>query len=199
MAVNGFEALVRIYFQANGFFTLENVDYHINPTAKIPSDYLHGPSEIDLIAIKPKGQKIEACVVNAKGHGDGLNIADAICAINEGGEIHGRDARKAFRELAFSPWGGALKTCVYQKTGCTEFTHITACIKAVGNISDWESQSQFQSRIKGSKLKLLQSHEIIGFLATNMEKIHRRAPEILGAITDMNPNLRTITKKAASG
>jgi hypothetical protein len=178
MAVNFFEELVKTYFQTRGFFTIENVPYRLAPSTKLDERYAQGSSDIDILAINPaKGNPI-VYAISCKGHTDGIKIDQAIKAITHGGRIHDRDARKAFRELAFSDWGGALKSTVHSRTRCENFVHVTACTKYTGDASIWGNNEVFQKNLKGNKLELLTLKSIWDHLAKNESKLLHQNPTV---------------------
>lgn len=155
MAVNIFEELVKTYLQTQGYFTIENVPYSLPSTANIDDKYRNGPSEIDLIALRPAKRSRQVLAVSCKGFAEGLKIDHAVKAIATNGEIHNRDARKSFRELAFDGWGGAFRDAVWKRTNSKEFIHVTAVVKFAGDAKVWCENSDFKRRMGGNSLEFL--------------------------------------------
>jgi hypothetical protein len=171
MAVNFFEELVKTYFQTRGYFTIENVPYHLPSTSKIDAKYAQGSSDIDILAVHLTKQSNKIYAISCKGHPDGIKIDHAIKAISTGGNLHDRDARKAFRELAFGEWGGAFKGAVQRRTGSPQFVHVTACTKIVGDPAKWTQNKQFQKNLKGNQLELLTLKTIWDHLSQGDNKL----------------------------
>ncbi|HMS21730.1 hypothetical protein [uncultured Sphingorhabdus sp.] len=178
MAVNFFEELVKTYFQTRGFFTIENVPYQIPTTSKIDPKYAHGSSDIDILAVHLTKKSNKIYAVSCKGHPDGIKIDHAINAISTGGNVHDRDARKAFRELAFGEWGGAFKGAVHQRTGSANFVHVTACTKFSGDPLKWTLNEQFQKNLKGNALELLTLKTIWDHLSNADNKLLHQNPTV---------------------
>ena len=178
MAVNFFEELVKTYFQTRGYFTIENAPYSLPKSTKIDPKYAQGTSDIDILAVHLTKQSNKVYAISCKGHSDGIRIDHAVKAISSGGSIHDRDARKAFRELAFAEWGGALKGTVHQRTGSSEFIHVTACTKIVGDRSKWTDNEQFRKNLKGNAVDLLTLEDIWTHLSTSGSRILHQNPTV---------------------
>lgn len=178
MSVNFFEELVKTYFQTRGFFTIENVPYSLPKSTKLDEKYAQGSSDIDILAVHLTRKSNRVFAVSCKGHSDGIRIDRDINAITNGGRIHDRDARKAFRELAFPEWGGALKGAVYQRTGSEQFVHVTACLKYLGDPAHWSSNEIFAKNLKGNKTELLTFKTIWDHLSNNESKLLHQNPTV---------------------
>jgi hypothetical protein len=155
MAVNIFEELVKTYLQTQGYFTIENIPYSLPSNVKIDEKYRGGPSEIDIIALRPAKEKRRVLAVSCKGFSEGIKLESAVKAITTSGDIHNRDARRGFRELAFDGWGGSFRDAVWKRTKSQEFIHITAVVKFVGDPKIWSENADFKRRMDGNCLELL--------------------------------------------
>jgi hypothetical protein len=178
MAVNFFEELVKTYYQTKGFFTIENVPYALPTTSKIEEKYAHGSSDIDILAVHLTRNSNRIHAISCKGHTDGINIEKSIKAITSGGNIHDRDAKKAFRELAFAEWGGAFKGAVHQRTASAEFVHVTACIKFQGDPALWTENETFRKNLKGNSPALLNLKTILDHLSSADTKLLHQNPTV---------------------
>jgi hypothetical protein len=156
MAVNIFEELVKIYLQTQGYFTIENVPYSLAPSA----NRNEGPSDIDILAIRPSKRDRKVLAVSCKGYPQGINLDTAQIAIAERKKIHNRDAHKSFRELADDQWAGAFRDAIYKRTGTKEYVYLTAVVKHQGDKTAWCVNASFIKRMGGNQLDVLTLDEI---------------------------------------
>lgn len=159
MAVNIFEDIVKTSLQAQGYFVMENVSFGLPPNVKIDDRFRTTPSDIDLIAIKPRSPIEPVLVVSCKGRElDAGKAADAL--LNEG-KIWDKDAWRHFRELAVDAWAKALKHKVYQLTKRDDIQHVTAVTKITGDHTSWRENETFKKRMGGKSLKLWDLQHVI--------------------------------------
>ena len=151
MAVNIFEELVKTYLQTQGYFTIENVPYELSKNANSTA----GPSDIDILALRPSKKDRKVLAVSCKGYPKGIDLDKAQPAILDGGKINNRDAQKSFRELANDQWAGAFRDAIFKRTGSKEFVYVTALVKFDGDKSAWCNNAKFIKRMGSNKLDIL--------------------------------------------
>jgi hypothetical protein len=159
MAVNIFEDIVKTSLQAQGYFVMENVSFGLPDGVKIDERYRTTPSDIDLVAIKPRASTEPVLVVNCKGRE--LNAGEAADAIVCGGKVWEKEAWKHFRELAVDAWATALKHKVFQLTHRDDIQHVTAVTKIVGDNNRWRENEIFKKRMGGKPLKLWDLEHVV--------------------------------------
>jgi hypothetical protein len=159
MAVNIFEDIVKTSLQAQGYFVMENVSFGLPEGVKIEERYRTSPSDIDLVAIKPRASTEPVLIVNCKGRE--LNAGEAADAILTGGKVWEKEAWKHFRELAIDVWATALKHKVFQLTNRNDIQHVTAVTKIVGDNNRWRENETFKKRMGGKPLKLWDLEHVV--------------------------------------
>jgi hypothetical protein len=179
MAVNIFEELVKTYLQTLGYFTIENVPYALAPSA----NSIEGPSDIDILALRPAKKDRKVLAVSCKGYPKGIDLDAAQTAIINGGKIHNREAQKSFRELANDQWAGAFRDAIFKRTGTKEFVYVTALVKFQGDKSSWCNNPAFTKRMGANQLDLLTLEDIWATLtnpATRLPHHNHMIGEITG-------------------
>lgn len=159
MAVNIFEELVKTSLQAQGYFVMENVSFGLPDGVKVEERYRTSPSDIDLIAIKPRAASEPVLAISCKGRE--LDAGQAANAILNDGKIWDKEAWKHFRELAVDAWATALKHKVRQLTGRDDIQHVTAVTKILGDNTRWLENEIFKSRMGGKPLKLWDLEHVV--------------------------------------
>ncbi|MGC1469839.1 MAG: hypothetical protein WA793_10695 [Sphingorhabdus sp.] len=173
MAVNIFEELVKTYLQAQGYFVMENVSFGLDSKIKIDPKYNTDPSDIDIVAIKPRSPKEPVLVVSCKGSTKPFDVGEAANQIMTDGSLWGRDAWRHFRELAVDEWATALIHRVRHLAGTTNIQHMTAVVSYHGNEIAWRENETFKRRMGGNSLKLLSLSQIVNGLKDSNALPHK--------------------------
>lgn len=171
MAVNIFEDIVRTSLQAQGYFVMDNVTFGLDSKIKMDEQYRTSPSDIDMLAIKPRSPKEPVLVVSCKGRE--LDAGKASDAVLNGGKLWEKDAWRHFRELAVDQWATALKHRVRQLTGREDIQHVTAVTKILGDHTSWRENPTFKARMGGHPLKLWSLEHVVSKLENPDNLPHR--------------------------
>lgn len=157
------EQLVDEYLQHKGYLTTHNVKFKPDknhPDYNSRQDSVH--SDIDVLAYNPKLRGHErVLVVNCKSWQGGLNPKAKIDEFENGKISAGREAWRGFRELLKPKWSEAFINSVYEITGLSKFTHVTAVTVLKGEKDVWESYQPFQNALNGNPVKLLTLNEML--------------------------------------
>jgi hypothetical protein len=159
MSVNIFEDIVKTSLQAQGYFVMENVSFGLPDNIKIEERFRTSPSDIDLVAVKPRAPNEPVLVISCKGRE--LDAGTAADAILNDGTLWNRPAWRNFRELAVDAWATALKHRVLQLTRRRDIQHVTAVTKIVGDNARWRDNEIFKKRMGGKSLKLWDLDHIV--------------------------------------
>ena len=195
------EQVVEDYLLHKGFFVRHNDKYRPNehhPEFNKKTD--SSRSDIDIIAINPNQPSPKNIwVVNCKSWQGGFRPLHWIDCIENTKKISGREAWKAFRELASDKWADAFLKKIISLTGSDRFTYVTAVTELKGNKQEWELYNPFISRINGNPIRVLTFQEIVseifGHLDTTLAQteigrllqLFRAADIVPSSINKKNP------------
>lgn len=107
-------------------------------------------------------------VVSCKSWQSGFNPTTKIREFEENKIVGGREAWRGFRELVNEKWSEAFVKAVYDVTGQTEFTYITAVTVLKGSRDEWENYQKFQQLIK-NPVKILTVSEMLEKIYTGID------------------------------
>ncbi|PTP26702.1 NERD domain-containing protein [Vibrio splendidus] len=164
------EQLVDEYLQHKGYFTQHNIKFRPrkdHPDFITNQDSNH--SDIDVLAINPllNGPN-RILAVSCKSWQKGFNPQEKITQITENKTVSGREAWKGFRELIVPKWNEAFKKAVFDMTGSTEFTYVTAVTRLKGDKAVWEEHPLFIQSM-GSKVEILTFSNILDELYPGLD------------------------------
>lgn len=164
------EQIVEEYLLHAGYFVRHNVKFLPNPTHKdfeSKSDSNH--SDIDVIGYHPnKSGPEKVMVVSCKSWQSGFNPAVELNNIQLGKVVRGREAWKAFRELVKPKWSEALRAKIFEETGETEFTYVTAVTKLTGDKNPWVLNQEFIAALGGNPLQIIDLSEMLGSISSSL-------------------------------
>ncbi|WP_419808498.1 hypothetical protein [Sphingomonas sp.] len=145
-----FEEFVRGAVQADRYLTAENVPYALNSNARSIRDgrwKADATSDIDIVAIRPaRSGARRVLAINCKGGREELNIERDLArldAANPHQTVAGGNVVTGFRELTEPDWACAFRQRVHAVTGQTEFTHVLAVKRIVGDRTRWSTHAPF--------------------------------------------------------
>lgn len=168
------EQLVEEYLIHKGYFVKHNVKFKPSPDhPDFISNQDSNHSDIDVLAYNPKlNGPDRVLAVSCKSWQAGFNPIQKIREIENNNIVSGRPAWKGFRELVVPKWSEAFIETVYDSTGETQFTYVTAVTKLIGEASIWEQYDPFQTALSGNPVKVLTLGEMLkhvyGALNTTM-------------------------------
>ena len=150
MAVDLFEEIVRGAIQANRYLTADNVPYQLHDNAHAVRSgrwRADATSDIDIVALNPhRTGPRRVLAINCKGGRETLDISrdlERLAGGNPGQTVAGGNVVAGFRELTDPDWGKAFRHKIYGVTGSTEFTHVLAVKRIVGDRALWEKHRPF--------------------------------------------------------
>lgn len=157
------EQIVEEYLIHRGYFVQHNIKFlprKGHPDFISNQDSNH--SDIDVLAFHPKLEGPEKVLaVSCKSWQSGFNPAAEIAAI-EGEKVRrGRKAWQSFRELCVPKWSEAFIDAVREATGKTEFTHVLAVARIIGDKSAWEDCQPFSDALGGNRLRIITFEEMV--------------------------------------
>jgi hypothetical protein len=157
------EQLVEEYLIHKGYFVRHNIKYL--PSKDHP-DYLKqqdsNHSDIDVLGYNPLLPGTERILaVSCKSWQFGFDPAFELRSIAENRVAHGRDAWKAFRELARDKWADGFLTAIRESCGSDTFTYVLAVAKLRGERAIWENHQPFIERLQGNPIKIITFREMI--------------------------------------
>jgi hypothetical protein len=167
------EQLAEDYLQAQGYFTRTNLKFrpdgaHAQFVKKLDSNH----SDIDVLGIHPTatGPK-RVFAVSCKSWQSGLDSRGILAKIDGKKKFAGREAWKAFRELADPKWGHAFCAAVTAATGSKSFTYAIAVTKLRGTAADADifcNRRDFRSSINGNKISFLTLQQMADTVAASL-------------------------------
>ena len=157
------EQIVEEYLISEGYFVRHNIRYlpsQTHPEWRQLEDSNH--FDIDVLGINPhKTGPSRVLAVNCKSWQQGFSPKAEIEAIEGDKVIRGRKAWKSFRELCQEKWADAFIAKVKEETGESEFTHVTAVAKLIGDKAVWENHPRFARSLKGAPVRLFTFREMV--------------------------------------
>jgi hypothetical protein len=156
------EQLVDEYLQLKGYFTRHNIKFRPSQDhAEFKTKQDSNHSDIDVIGFNPLLMGCDrVVVVSCKSWQSGFNPKTKIKEFEENKTVGGREAWRGFRELVNPKWSEAFIQSVYDVTGQTEFTYITAVTILKGERGIWEEYPRFRELIK-NPVRLLTFSDIL--------------------------------------
>lgn len=157
------EQLVDEYLQHKGYFTRHNIKFKPDSAH---TDYVKNQdsnhSDIDVLGYNPKlSGAARVFAVSCKSWQGGFWPESKIREIEENKIVSGREAWKSFRELVSQKWAQAFREAIYQVTGATEFTYVTAVTLTKGNKETWENHQKFIELMNGNPIRILTFSDIL--------------------------------------
>lgn len=166
------EQLIDDYLQHQGYFTRHNIRFR--PGAKsdgYDSRQDSVSSDIDVIGFHPRlNGPPRVMVVSSKSWQSGFRPAYYIDKILSGATIGRREAWRGFRELANEKWAAAFRARVFELTGETEFTYVTAVTKLIGDRAIWTENEVFRANMGGNPIQILTFGEMLNELWPALSK-----------------------------
>ena len=146
------EQVVEEYLLHEGYFVRHNVKFR--PREDHP-DFIRNQdsnhSDIDVIGYHPtKRGADKVLVVSCKSWQGGFNPTSKLKAISGNKKRGGREAWKAYRELARPKWSEAFLEAVKEATGKDRFTYATAVTRLKGDKAVWENHQPFREALGGN-------------------------------------------------
>lgn len=164
------EQVVEEYLIHKGYFVQHNLKFKpsaVHPEFNSQKDSNH--SDIDVLGYHPRLSGTEKVLaVNCKSWQSGFNPVSRIEKFEKGKTANGREAWKGFRELLSPKWSEAFSNCIYEVTGETVFTHVTAVTYLKGNSRDWEDYPTFSENLNGNPVMLLTFENMIREIDNNL-------------------------------
>ena len=157
------EQIVEEYLIHRGYFVQHNIKFlprKDHPDFVSNQDSNH--SDIDVLAFNPKLQGHERVLaVSCKSWQSGFNPAAEIAALDGEKIRRGRKAWQSFRELCVPKWSEAFVKAVSDATGTSQFTHVLAVARIIGDRTVWENRRPFSDAIDGNPLKIVTFEEMV--------------------------------------
>lgn len=168
------EQLVDDWLQAKGYFTRHNLKF--KPGSHTPGHDVRRDavaSDIDVLGLHPARLDSERVqVVSYKSWQGGFSPASWIDRFAGSKTVFGKDAWKAFRELAHPRWSRAFVDAVEAATGSRRFTYVTAVTRLRGDRAVWESHGPFLDAMEGNPVRIVtlreMAAEVTGGLTTTV-------------------------------
>jgi hypothetical protein len=157
------EQIAEEYLLHQGYFVQHNIKFRPSNKHKDyvkQSDSNH--SDIDILACHPLRQGVERVfAVSCKSWQGGFDPKAELEAIANNKIVAGRERWKAYRELVVPKWSEAFRESIFQLTGATKFTYITAVTRVKGDRSSWENHQPFQELLGGNPLRVLDLNDML--------------------------------------
>lgn len=164
------EQLVEEFLIHRGYFVKHNVKFlprKDHPDFKTKQDSNH--SDIDVLGYNPNASGPDRVwAISCKSWQAGLNPASKISQITHNKTVSGREAWRGFRELVVPKWSEAFIKAVYDSTGETEFTYVTAVTRLNGASDVWEKHPPFLSAMNGNPIKIITLETMLNEVSNNL-------------------------------
>jgi hypothetical protein len=164
------EQLIEEYLLHQGYFVRHNVKFlprRDHPDFVSNQDSNH--SDIDVIGFHPLltgASRVMA--VSCKSWQEGFDPPSEIRNIRNERIVRGRAAWKGFRELVSPKWSEAFVEAIFQATGQSEFTYVTAVTKLVGDRLAWETDADFIRALKGNPIRVLELKDVLSTVSSGL-------------------------------
>lgn len=169
MAVDLFEEIVRGAVQADRYLTADNVPYRLHANARSIREgrwTASAVSDIDIIAFSPhRTGPARVLAISCKGGREPLDIERDVARLTAGNptqSVAGGNVATGFRELTEPDWMAAFRHAVFAVTGSTEFIHVLAVKRVVGDRALWSEHAPFQRLTP--HLRLWDLNDVLGMI-----------------------------------